>query len=369
MLLIGAGLLANSFLRLHRVNPGFDETKLLTLKIDLPEPYAEPEKKALFFEQLQRRVAELSGVSGVGLVTELPLTGQSADVPFKVDGHVEREPANADIRSVNDGYFRVMRIPLLRGRSFSEAEVQENAKTVVISDSLARRYFAGEDPLGKYLALDLVSKEPFEIVGVVGDVHHRGLDVEAKATIYVPSLRTGWSNLVIRTATNPLNLVAAVRKEVAAIDPNQPVADVRTMEQWLSESVAQPRFRTVLLGAFSALGLLLSMVGIYGVLLYSVTQRTKELGIRLALGAKGCNILWLVIGRGMGLGLVGIGCGITLGLALTQLMRTLLFEVKPTDPLTIGAAALLIALVILVASWIPARRAIKIDPITALRYE
>src|SRR5262245_44115952 len=269
MLLIGAGLLVNSFVRLQQVSPGFDENNLLTARIDMPNPYGQPEKKQQFFEQLQQRVAALPGVEAVGMVTELPLANQSANFKFKIDGRPEPAPGqdpDADIRNVNHDYLRAMRIPLLKGRHFTETDVRENAKVVLISEELARRYFTGEEPLGQRILAGSLSRESYEIIGVVGDVRHRGLARGLRQTLYFPSLRLGYTNLVIRTANDPVSLAAAVRREVAAIDPNQPVANIKTMERWVSESVAQPRFRTLLLGLFSAAALLLAMVGIYGVM-------------------------------------------------------------------------------------------------------
>ncbi len=372
VLLVGAGLLVNSFVKLRQVSTGFDEKNLLTVRIDLPDPYARPEEKAMFFEQLQQRVASLPGVEAVGMVTELPLARQSADLPFKVEARADQNSGGdgyADIRNVNHDYFRAMRIPQLKGRNFTEAEVHENAKVVVISEVLARRFFAGEDPLGRRLRVELLSKEPYEIIGIVGDVRHRGLNIEVRQTVYFPTLRLGYANLVVRTTTDPTGLAAAVRKEVTAVDPNQPVANVKTMEQWVSESVAQPRFRTVLLGLFSAVALVLAVVGIYGVVAYAVTERTHEVGIRLALGARGRDVLRLVVGQGMKLTLCGVALGLAASLALTRLMSSLLFGVTAHDPVTFAGVTLLFATVALVACLIPARRATKVDPMIALRYE
>jgi putative ABC transport system permease protein len=372
VLLIGAGLLVNSFVRLQQVRPGFDETNLLTAKIDLPNPYAQPEKKTQFFEQLQRRVAALPGVEAVGLVTELPLAHQSSDFQFKIEGRSTQNPEqtiHADIRGVNHDYFRAMRIPLLKGRFFAETEAHENAKLAIISDVLARRFFAGEDPIGKSIRLDLPGEPPFEIIGVVGDVRHRGLDGDLRQTVYSPSLRLGFSNLVIRTTNNPTSLAAAVRKEVAAIDPNQPVANIKTMEQWVSESVAEPRFRTLLLGVFSAVALLLALVGIYGVMSYAVTQRAHELGIRVALGARAGEVMKLVLGQGMKLAASGVAVGVLASFGLTRLIKGLLFGVDAADPLTFGSIALLLLSVALLSCYFPARRATKVDPIVALRQE
>jgi putative ABC transport system permease protein len=372
VLLVGAGLLVNSFVRLQQVSPGFDEKNLLTVRIDLPNPYAQPEKKAQFYEQLQQRVAALPGVESVGLVTELPLARQSADFGFTIEGRpappAGQEP-HADLRSVNHNYFRAMRIPLLKGRYFTEAEVHDNAPVVVISEVLAERFFAGENPLGQRLRVSAMNRLSYEVIGIVGDVRHRGLDIELRQTMYFPSLRLGYSNLVLRTTTDPASLAAAVRKEVAAIDPNQPVANIKTMEQWLAESVAQPRFRTLLLGLFSAVALLLAVVGIYGVMAYAVAQRTHEIGIRLALGAQSGAVLRLVLGQGMKLAGSGVALGLLAALLLTRLLKNLLFKVSTTDPLTFAGVALLLLAVALLACYWPARKAMKVDPLGALRHE
>src|SRR5262245_10492267 len=265
-----------------------------------------------------------------------------------------------------------MRIPLRKGRSFTGAEVRESAKVVLISDELARLYFAGEDPLGQRILAGSLSRDSYEIIGVVGDVRHRGLARGLRQTLYFPSLRLGYANLVIRTAPaleDPVSLAAAVRREVTAIDPNQPVANIKTMERWVSESVAQPRFRTLLLGLFSAAALLLAMVGIYGVMSYTVSQRVHELGVRMALGASAGDVLRLVIKKGMMLAGAGVAIGLVAALALTRLIKDLLFGVKATDPATYATIALLLTGVALVACYLPARRATKVDPLVALRSE
>jgi putative ABC transport system permease protein len=372
LLLIGAGLLVNSFARLQKVSPGFDEKNVLTVRMDLPNPYAQPERKATFFEELQQRVAALPGVEAVGLVTELPLARQSADFNFRVEGRPptdhEQSP-HADIRNVNHDYFRAMRIPLLKGRSFTQAEVHDNAHVILISELLAQRFFAGEDPLGQRLRLSSLNQQPYEVIGIVGDVRHRGLDIELRQAIYFPTLRLGYANLVIRGVTDPASLANAVRKAVMAIDPNQPVANVKRMEEWVADSVAQQRYRTLLLSVFSTLALLLSVVGIYGVVSYAVTQRAREIGLRMALGAERWNVLSLVIGQGMKLALKGVSIGAVAALALTRVMRNLLYEVSATDPLTFSSVAIVLIGVALLACLVPAHRAATVDPMEALRNE
>jgi putative ABC transport system permease protein len=372
VLLTGAGLLVNSFVRLQQVSLGFDEKNLLTARIDLPNPYAQPEKKTQFFEQLQQRVAALPGVEAVGLITELPLANQSADFRFKIEGsstQVSEQNVHADIRNVNHDYFRAIRIPLLKGREFTEAEVHDNAAVVLISEVFARRYFIDEDPLGKYIRMDLPDQRPSQIIGIVGDVRHRRLDGDLRQTIYFPSLRLGYSNLVIRTAADPASLAAALRKQVTAIDPNQPVVNVKMMEQWVSESIAQPRFRTFLLSGFSVVALILAVVGIYGVMTYAVTQRTHEIGIRVALGAQTREVLRLILARGLKLAILGVVFGLSAAAAFTRWLESFLFGVRPIDPLTFAVTASGLLCVALVACWIPARRATKVDSMVALRNE
>jgi putative ABC transport system permease protein len=239
----------------------------------------------------------------------------------------------------------------------------------LISEALAAGVFPGEEPLGKRLLLGMNEKIPYEIIGVVGDIRHRALESAPRATMYLPTLETGWMNLAICTAGNPRSLPAAVRNEVLAIDPDQPIAAVRTMDDVLTESVTAQRYRTLLLCLFAAVALLLAGVGIYGVISYGASQRTRELGVRMALGAQSKDVLLLVLGQGLKLALSGVLLGVAGALALTRLVKTFLFGVSATDPLTFAAIALLIMAVSLLACWIPGRRATKIDPMVALRYE
>jgi len=372
VLLIGAGLLIRSLIQLQNTNPGFDANNVLTMRVDLStQKYDKPEKAANFFTQLETRVVGLPGVENVGFVSELPLSGQPNDMPFTVEGRPPvaiNDAFGADFRRVNQHYFSALRIPLLRGRNFTQQEVQQSARVVVISELLASQVFPNEESLGKRLIM-MMDKEPWEIVGIVGDIRHRALASQPLAAMYMPTYQIGGTNLVIRTKGDPANLAAAVRREVQAIDPDQPVAAVKTMDQWLETSVAEPRYRTGLLALFAGLALVLASTGIYGVMSYSVAQRTHEIGVRMALGAGRFDVLRLVVGQGMLLVVIGVGLGLAGAFALTRVMATLLFGVTAKDPVTFVAVATLLTLVAFVACYIPARRATKVDPLVALRYE
>jgi predicted permease len=265
-----------------------------------------------------------------------------------------------------------MGIPLSRGRSYTEQEVAEKRNVVVVSESFARKYFPGEEALGQRVVVEMSqTPQPAEIVGIVGDVKHYGLEGEDKPTVYIPQadLVYPFMNLVVRTKGDPLSLATAVRKEIQAIDAEQPVANVRTMEDWLADSVGRARFSAGLLGAFSLVALLLAAVGIYGVMSYAVAQRTHEIGVRVALGAQGRDILRMVFGHGLTLAGIGLAAGLVGAFALTRLMSSLLYQVSATDPLTYAAISAFLLLVALLACYVPARRAMKVDPMTALRYE
>jgi putative ABC transport system permease protein len=372
VLLIGAGLLVRSLVQLQNINPGFDAHNVLTMRVDLSEEkYSTPDKSGSFFTELESRIGSLPGVESVGFVTELPLSGQPNDMPFTVEGRPAAsisESRGADFRRVNLQYFKALRIPLLRGRNFTEQEVKQSAKVLVISELLASQVFPNEDPLGKRLIM-MMEKDPWEIIGVVGDIRHRSLETQPFPAMYMPSNQTGGTNLVIRTVGDPANLAAAVRKEVQAIDPDQPVAAVRTMDDWVDTSVAQPRYRTALLGLLALLALVLASTGIYGVMSYSVAQRTHEIGVRMALGAKRRDVLSMVVRQGMVLVVAGVGIGLLGAFALTRVMSSLLFGVTAKDPITFVVVATLLTLVAFVACYIPARRATKVDPLVALRYE
>ena len=372
VLLIGAGLLIRSLIQLQNTSPGFDAHNVLTMRVDLPrQKYDTPEKSTNFFSQLESRLGGLPGVEKVGFISELPLSGQPNDMPYTVEG---RPPVSIDqafdddFRRVNRHYFEAMRIPFLRGRNFTDQEVSQSAKVVIISELLARRTFPDEDPLGKRLIMSL-GNQPFEIIGIVGDIRHRALESDPLPAMYMPTYQTGWMNVVIRTQGDPTALAAAARKEVQGIDPDQPVAAVKTMEQWLETAVAAPRYRTSLIALFALVALILACTGIYGVMSYSVTQRTHEIGVRMALGARRFDVLKLVVRQGMVLVVVGVLLGVVAAIGLTRVMSSLLFGVTAKDPLTFVAVASVLTVVAFIACYLPARRATKVDPLVALRYE
>ena len=372
VLLVGAGLLVRSLIALQKVNPGFDADHVLSLRVDLPEKkYGEEGKSASFFEQLEARVASIPGVQTVGLITELPLSGQPNDLPFTVEGRPPVTPDqafDADFRRVNQNYFAALHIPLLRGRNFTEQEVRQRDKVTIVSQQLVDTVFPNEDPLGKRLVTS-IGNQTFEIIGVVGDIRHRSLEDRPFDAMYFPTRDTGRMNLVIRTQGDPLSIVSSVRNEVQALDPDQPIAAVRKMSDWVNASTAEPRYRTTLLGMFAALAMVLAAMGIYGVMSYSVAQRTHEIGVRMALGARQRDVLQLVVRQGMLLTLVGVALGLLGAFALTRVMASLLFEVTAKDPFTFAIVAALLIAVAFVACFIPARRATKVDPLVALRYE
>lgn len=371
VLLIGAGLLIRSLVALQNVNPGFDANNILTMRIDLPrQKYNSPERAGNFFKELETRVSGLPGVEAAGMVTELPLSGQLNDIPFTVEGRPPVAPDqqfSADFRRVNQNYFSAMRMPLLRGRNFTEQEVAQGDKLVIVSQQLVAGVFPNEEALGKRIIT--FNNEPFEIVGVVGDLLHQSLGGQPFPAMYFPTRKTGGTNLVVRTTGDPLSLVGAVRNEVRAMDPDQPIAAVRPMTEWVDSSVAAPRYRTTLFGLFAALAMILAATGIYGVMSYSVAQRTHEIGVRMALGARRGHVLRLVVGQGMLLTLIGVVIGLAAAFGLTRVMASLLFGVTARDPITFGAVAALLITVAFIACVVPARRATKVDPLVALRYE
>jgi putative ABC transport system permease protein len=373
VLLVGAGLLIKSFRRLQEVDPGFDPRNLLTMRLFLPiSKYAEPQQRQAFFEQLLQRIETLPGVQAVGTSTWIPTLG-GGDTYFTIEGRPFPDPNNkvtAFNPMVSHDYLRAMKIPLIKGRHFTEPETkEEKAKTVIINEAFARAYFADDEPLGKRLNIDMGEPWTCEIVGVARDTTQFALDLGAYPVMYLPSIRPGVAAIVVRTSGDPLALTASVRAAVREVDRDQPIANIRSMDQILSSLAGEARFRTLLLGVFATVALFLSAIGIYGVIAYSVAQRTREIGIRIALGAQVRNVAVLVIGQGMKLALIGIGLGMAGALAVTRVLSSLLFNVSTTDPLVFICVSALLALVALLACYVPARRAMKLDPMVALRCE
>jgi putative ABC transport system permease protein len=342
------------------------------MRVDLSRgKYNTAEKSATFFHDLEQRLSGLPGVETVGLINGLPLSGTRNDTPFVVEGQPAVKPGEeltADFRSVNHNYFQALRIPLLRGRNFSEQDVRQSAKVIVVSEQLVNTVFPNEEALGKRLQM-VIDDDPYEIVGIVGGIRDRAVEFQPYRTIFIPTRQWGWFNVALRTQGDSLGLVSSIRKEVQAIDPEQPIAAVRTMDELVNRSTATPRYRTTLLGLFAALAMVLAATGIYGVMSYSVSQRTHEIGVRMALGARHGDVLRLVVSQGMLLVVVGLGIGLVAAFGLTRLMESLLFGVTAKDPLTFVAVAGLLSVVAFIACYIPARRATKVDPLTALRYE
>jgi len=377
--LVGAGLLIRSFWRLQQVNPGFDSQNLLTMQISVNAGPNDGGKVADFFEQLQQKVRRLPGVKSVAVSDGLPIEGANWS-PFFIEGRPRPEPGNATwgiLYTVSSEYFQALGIEVLKGRGFTTLDTRNSPQVVIINEVVARQYFQNEGPLGKRLTLGTRS---FEIVGVVRHVEHIRLDGKAPvqpqfyrnfnqtSLLALPSVVT-YINLLVRSASDPLNLAGAVRSQVWALNKDQAVFNVRTMEQIVSQSIAPTRFSALLMGIFGAVALALAGVGIYGMVSYSVAQRTAEIGIRMALGAQPRDVLRIVIKQAMRLALLGVVVGLIAALALAQLFRNLLFGVGAADPFTFGAVTVVLFGVALLACWLPAHRAAKVDPLMALRYE
>jgi putative ABC transport system permease protein len=380
MLLVGAGLLMRSFVRLQAVDPGFRPAQTLTFELTLPDVrYQEDATRIAFFDQLLPRLRALPGVRSAGAVMGLPLSGINFNISFVVRGRPPVPPSlqpAMEVRVASADYFSTIGIPIKRGRGFTNDDREGTSRVVVINESAARQYFPGEDPLGKSIALGWGKgpgkpKAGGEVVGIVGDVKDAGLSEPNPPEIYLPLRQWPVSSMsvVVQTVTPPTSLVDAVRSEVYSVDPNLPVSNVRTLDQIVAKSISQPRFYTTLLGIFAGVALALAAIGIFGVLSYAVAQRTREIGIRVALGARERSVVNLVVGQAMALVMAGVAVGTLAALVLSQTMTKMLFHVTPTDPVTFGGVALVLIVVALVASYMPARKATHVDPIVALRTE
>jgi putative ABC transport system permease protein len=376
VLLAGSGLLIRSFARLQSVDAGFNPQNLLTLKLSLPfRKYREDKKTLVFFQEMLDRVKGLPGVQDASAISFLPFRGPGSATDFTIVGQPE-PPAGerpvTDVRVIAPDYFKTMGIPVRSGRLFTPREATEMSGVVIINETMARAYFPSEDPIGKKVIIDMKdTNTPSEIVGIVGDVKHEGLDTTPRSMVYWPhpELAMSFMTLVVRTAADPKAMASAIRQEALSMDRDQPISEVATMEQLMSDSVARARFNTLLLGIFAGIALLLASVGIYGVMSYAVTQRTHELGIRMALGAARGDVIRMVALQGARLALTGALVGLVAAFALTRLLSTLLFGITAKDPATFVGVAVLLGVVALVACYIPARRATRVDPLIALRYE
>ena len=376
VLLIGAGLMIRSFWKLQNVNPGFDTSNALTMSIVLNwSRYSEPHQRLAFADRAIEQIRAVPGVVSVGTTTKIPLAGGGSTQPFSVEGRpagaIAEQPM-AQTRYISPDYFRAIGISLRQGRFFSDQDRDNSVPVVIISEAMARRFWPGENPIGKRLTPSFHSEQGArEIVGVVGDVKTSGLDVDASAMMYLPFKQAPlpFMSFVVRTSSNPESLIQPVSRAIYSIDKEQALTNVQTMEQVLTKSLSDRRFNMTLLLTFAGVALMLAAVGVYGVMNYTVTLRTRELGIRMALGAKKMDVLRLVVGQGLTLTLIGVGAGLISAYALTRLMASLLYGVTATDYLTFGSVSAVLIAVGLAASYVPARRATKVNPTIALRAE
>jgi putative ABC transport system permease protein len=373
LLLIGAGLMLKSFARLQEVAPGFDARGGLTMEINLAQAkYAQPEQRAAFLQQMLEGLKTLPGVEFAGATHRLPLRGNSAR-GFQIEGRPAPDQSiPVNWRSISPDYFHAMGAPIVAGRTFNEEEAWQKPDAVIINQALQRRYWPDENPLGKRIKFGGAADSPWvTVVGVAADVKESGLNADTEAGLYLPYVMAPSTamTLVLRTGPEPLSLAAAASAAIRRVDSEQAVSKISTLEQLLSETVAQPRFNTGLLGLFALLALLLAAVGIYGVMAYTVASRTQEIGLRMAMGAQARDVLMLMVGQGMRLVAFGLALGLLAALGLTRWLKTFLFGVEATDPLTYAVIAALLAAVALLACYIPARRAAKVDPLVALRHE
>ena len=375
MLLISSALLIRSFVQLQQVQPGFAPRQIVTMLVPLPRAkYPEPPNVVSFYERLLQRINSLPGIRSAAITSSLPPNGLQISDNFLAEGQPAVDDSKAPLGSIlptTPGYFRALGVPVTKGRDFTERDTADSPRVVIISETLARKFFPNQNPIGKRLkqgGTDRPGNPWMEIVGVVGDVKYEGLETPTAPAYYLPFKQSPMRSmyLVLNTTLPSGPIANSVRAEVRKIDPEIPVAKVSTIEQLVDESIAQPKFRTFLLGVFSAVAMMLAAIGIYGVVAYSVSQRTREIGIRMALGAQRRDVLKLVVRQGLVLTLVGIALGVIGALALTRIISNLLFGVSATDPATFIGVSLFLVLVSLLACYWPARRASKINPVTAL---
>jgi putative ABC transport system permease protein len=376
VLLIGAGLMTRSFVRLVNVPIGFNQKDVLTFRVELPRSrYANGEQRKQFLGQLLERVKAIPGIQSAGAISALPLSGYSMMGRFTIEGQPKPEPGKGKpmpIGVVTPDYFQAMQIPLVHGRLFNSRDVEKMPEVAIVNESMARKFWPGENPIGKKVGA-MCDEQALcrTVVGVVGDVRHEGLANESQPEIFIPHEQVALPgmSLVLRSLGNPLAIIAAVRSQVRALDQDQPIALVQTLEEHVSQSILQPRLMMTLLSIFAGLALVLAAVGVYAMMSYSVSQRRGEIGIRIALGAAKADILRLVVGQAMLLVAISLTIGLAGALAATRLLGSLLYGVGIRDPSTFAGIALLLSLVSLFAAWLPARRAARISPMIALRTE
>jgi putative ABC transport system permease protein len=376
VLLVGAGLMMKSLFRLLQANVGFDPQNVLTMSIVLPAAkYTDPNRQVAFFDQLKERVRSLPGVSGVGTVNILPLQPGNT-TRFSVEGDPVPPPGQeteSNIRTVNETYFQTLGVPLLAGRMFDEHDMANSPPVVIIGKSVADKVFPGRDPVGRRLVYANAQVPPVQIIGVVGDVKITGLDQALRPVLYYPFRQTagGGTNLVVRTNADPTALAGAIRGATVALEPDIAIFNVNAMDQLISQSPAafMRRFPALVISIFAGVALLLSAIGIYGVVSYSVSQQTHYIGVRMALGAQPFDILKMVLKQGLVLAVAGLGIGVVASLALMRLLSSLLYGVQTTDAPTFGIVIGTLFVVTLFACYLPARRATRVDPLVALRYE
>ncbi|MGH9813574.1 MAG: ABC transporter permease, partial [Candidatus Acidiferrales bacterium] len=375
VLLAGAGLLMRSFSQLLQVDPGFDARNVTTTGLVLTHRrYNNDAERILFFQQLQERLQALPGIEAAALIDNPPFSGWLNDNDFEIEGRPLEAPGAypaEEVRIVSPSYFRALRVALLQGRDFNVSDGAAGLPVVIVSESLARKYWGTESPLGKRIRRPEPDAPWMTIVGVSGDVRHGGLDTDARPTWYLPfaQVQETGATLLVRSASDPSTVASAIRAQVRALDAQQALHVIRSMEEVIAESMARRRFSLLLLSVFALLALTLAAVGVYGVVSYSVSRRTQEFGVRLALGAQTRDIFRLVVGRGLLLALFGVAIGLLGSLGLTRFLASLLYGVSPFDALTLVAVMVTLATVTLAACWVPARRAARVDPMVALRYE